>query len=108
MSAMDDVFGAMPHRPDHPDFWRLSEIVLGYDGGMGEADDKDDFFDATVGAVIDKDSLYYHALQRAMRVYNIKTRADMRNRAMDLAILTTIYTEGFCLGADFQKRGGHQ
>jgi hypothetical protein len=105
-SAMNDVFGHMPKRPDHPDFWRLSEILLGYDSGMDTATDKDEFWESAVAAVINPQSLMYTAMQRASRVFNITTVEDLRAHAKEVAIFTTVWCEGFLLGSDFQTRGG--
>lgn len=58
-----------PNRPDHPDFWRLSEIVMGMDAWLDVAkpENRQDVFQKIVTDVIDIRSVTYMADQRALR-----------------------------------------
>ena len=93
-------------RPDHPDFWRLSQQVLRRDGAAQEAKGKEtrdavwDRFMAEVG--IDTDSLMYMAAQRAMRVLGITTTDELVLHSRSLSALTVVYLEGFQMGAEYE------
>lgn len=108
MGAMEDVFGAMPNRPDHPDFWRLSELILGYTGSLNEAADKDEFWEKYVDGLVDRASLTYMSMQRAMQVLGIATVGEIVAHMDELSRLTTVYAEGFLMGAKFEQAGGKQ
>jgi len=66
MSAMNEFFGDVYGRPDHPDFWKLSEVLLSMDA---ETDTPGGFEKAVADANVDVASLTYVALQRARRAY---------------------------------------
>lgn len=66
--AMNEFFGDAPGRPDHPDFWKLSETVLGMDALTEETHG---FEDALAAIPVDAQSLVYVAQQRASRAVDI-------------------------------------
>lgn len=107
-SAMNEMFGERPNRPDHPDLWRLSEIALAIDAGMSEAEDKDAQWSSVVEKIIDQKSLIYHAMQRASRLFDVETVADLARHRTEVLMYTVVWCEGFLTGAQFQDRGGHQ
>lgn len=100
-----------PHRPDHPDFWRLSEILLQLDAYGSEPrvrtaqyvskrqkDPVTSLFEHT----IDPDTLVYVATQRAMLA---------RGRIGDLPMEQSVraaWIDGFMIGVRYQERGGHR
>lgn len=99
-----DFFGPNPNRPNHPDFWRLSEIILKLDGRMDAAapPDKQAVWDDNVARWIDDQaSLTYLAMHRSMRVLGISTSGQLQARADEVIRLTTIYMEAFQVGAEF-------
>lgn len=51
------------HRPDHPDFWSLSQIVMSLDGLVADGPSPVSVFGELFG--IDLDSLLYVAANRA-------------------------------------------
>ena len=53
-----------PGRPDHPDFWLLSQAVLDQDGQADAGQPVDDI----LARRIDPDSAVYMAMQRALRI----------------------------------------
>lgn len=61
---INDVFPGPSNRPQHPDFWALSDIILQNDGKTEDAG-----FDllAFINEMADSDSVVYMARQRAMR-----------------------------------------
>lgn len=61
--AVDPLF---PDRPDHPDFWALSEAVKQTDGYASQGLSPAQIFEA---ADINGDSVFYMAKQRAMRMH---------------------------------------
>lgn len=101
-SAMDDAFGARPDRPSHPDFWRLSSVVLDIDGQLQEATTqtaRNAALARIVAQYVDQDSLAYVALQRALRALMSTTATD----ASDIAKLAAVYLDGFITGCAYQK-----
>lgn len=89
-----------PKRPTHPDFWRISEVVLQNDG---EADEGNLPLGEIVKDTVDMESLTYFAMQRA----------GMSCQKMGLPeslqpVLGSVWLDAFLAGAKFQKRGGHQ
>lgn len=101
--AMDEVFGRRKHRPDHPDFWRLSEIVLGMDAGFDEPaseEDKERMWAERVDAVGDRASILYMATQRVMRVLGPpRTETHARHQAAYVAM----WVDAFVAGATFAR-----
>lgn len=101
---VNDIFGNMPARPNHPDFWRLSSIVLKYDTRIQAApddDSKEAVWRDNVVRWVDENSLVYMASQRAMRALGLETRGDIANN-LDLMIrCSTLYQEAFQFGAEF-------
>lgn len=81
---------AFPDRPNHPDFWKLSAIVLGLDAKA----ERGDSIETLVGPV-DWDSLVYMAEQRAARV----SPDPEIYRA-----LVSLFIDGFALGCKYGAR----
>jgi hypothetical protein len=105
---MSEMFGHNAMRPDHPDFWRLSEILLGLDAGMEEATSKDAYWEKSVEIHVDRPSMVYMAMQRALRALNVRSKADLATVQQQVATLATMWCEGFIVGAEFKERGGKQ
>jgi hypothetical protein len=84
-----DVFGDVPGRPDHPDFWLLSQQVLGLDATIENEPDIENI----IKKYVDTDSLAYTAKQRASRVIDAGLAPEGA-----LPLLAALYTEGFILG----------
>src|SRR4051812_38164089 len=80
-----------PDRPQHPDFWRLSEIILELDGKFSEEGMEN--FDDFVNGEVDLDSIMYMAMQRALRL-----------RGRNLGSISAIYVEAFLVGRRFERR----
>lgn len=94
-----------PDRPDHPDFWMLSQVVLDADAvaestpGLAGAGD-------LIEGIADGASVAYMAVQRATRhmdqehaAQNYPSRAQpFRRRTM----LAGVWADGFVAGAGFQ------
>jgi hypothetical protein len=106
MGATDDVFGRRPQRPEHPDFWRLSEIVLANDGRMDAAPrrEKERVWKETTGSVIDVPSITYMATQRAIKLLGPPTPANLAQHSA----VAALYIDAFVTGAMFEQRGGKQ
>lgn len=104
MSAMDDVFGKHNDRPDHPDFWRISEILLTNDGAIEAAVDKEREWLDRAGAVVDVESVAYMATQRANRLFGPPAPASA---ALHTAVAALVI-DAFVAGVMFEQRGGHQ
>lgn len=98
----DDQF---PDRPDHPDFWRLSDVVLQQDGALQEAVDKDAEYDRIIAEHVDLDSVMYLAQQRAQRVL-LEQGFGLNPDAV--AMVSAAYLTGVVAGIAFEKKGGHR
>lgn len=98
-----------PVRPDTPDFWHLSAIILDLDGAMDDAVTDDDrqrvWDDAVKAGGIDPNALSYMGMQRAFRVLGVRTQRDLRNQAVQRQVLamTTLYMEAFLVGVRFER-----
>jgi hypothetical protein len=96
--------GAPPNRPDHPDYWRISEIVLALDA-LVEAGTTVDAAAAVLQAgyqnAADLGSVTYTAIQRARHL------GGGRGPVL-LQALAAMWLEGFTVGMAFEQKGGHQ
>lgn len=93
---MNEFFGEHPNRPDHPDFWHLSEIVLEHDATSAETGG----IEAVLAECIDTDSVGYMAVQRAVRAAT--------SGEPTLLKLGACFIDGFALGVKFQQRYGKE
>ena len=91
----DDPRDRHPMRPDHPDFWRLSEIVLQIDA---QADVPGTNIDDLVKQSVDLPSATYMALQRAIQI-KTTTGTDAR-----LLPLSAAWLEGLVVGIRSEQR----
>lgn len=93
----DDRF---PDRPQHPDFWRISEVVLQHDGDAVEAGRS---MEEIVKDTVDLESLTYFAMQRA------GTYCQAMGLPKDFETLVgSVWMDAFMAGARYEERGGHQ
>lgn len=107
-SAMDDVFGQNSNRPDHPDYWRLSEIILGMDGAIEAAPDvetKDAVWHQRVRDVIDEESGVYASVNRSMLLVN-SLPFDIPDavRVQLTTSMAGLWMDAFVTGAQFVER----
>lgn len=110
MSDIGSLFGDFPGRPEHPDFWRLSEIILQLDGKFNEDDAA---VEDEVGMECDVATAFYMARQHAERMVENLERifGGPMHLEVESAIggsLMAIWFQAFIMGSRFQKRGGHQ
>jgi hypothetical protein len=89
-----------PERPTHPDFWRISEVVLQNDGG---ADEGRKTMEEMVSETVDLKSLSYFAMQRAGTFCQRLGLPESMVTA-----LASAWLDAFMAGAKYQERGGHQ
>lgn len=100
----NNLFGNFPLRPDHPDFWRISSILLKLDGRMEAAtteDEREKVWADNVARWVDGDTLNYSAMQRAFRPLGIRTQADLVKHQDRVILLNVMWQEGFQIGAEF-------
>jgi hypothetical protein len=91
-----------PNRPQHDDFWRMSEVWLSLDA------DSDGDHEALISSEVDPGSMRYMAVQRAMAAVQANTPPG---EDMDVDAISTIAAaiiDGFMAGVRFQQRGGHR
>ncbi len=110
MAGLEDVFGRNPHRPNHPDFWRMSEILLGNDGAMDEAPDemKESIWRDRVASVVDVQSVTYMAVQRALKLSGVNSnpfRQDTPQEVARKAQGAALFIDAFVAGVMFAQRG---
>jgi len=103
-------------RPDHPDFWKLSEIILAlkadteeFSNGKITQEEATRRWEAHYASVGDTDSIQYAAVQCGLQLAGIETGADwqavMANPANHNAFVKTIqaYFDGFIMGALLER-----
>lgn len=113
MSAMDEIFGANPNRPDHPDFWKLSEIILALKADMqenqGDLAAQEAAWRKHYEGVGDFDSIAYCARQAAIQIAGLEFGSDyqrvMRDPMGRAAFVGTVqaYFDGFIMGALLER-----
>lgn len=84
-----------PDRPTHEDFWRMSEVCLAHDA---EATESGGGLMAIVDRIVDEKSLMYLMKNRLATAFGTEPTPQMM----------ALYLDAFCLGADYQQRGGHR
>jgi len=103
----EDGYGPYPHpdprfpdRPDHPDFWKLSEIINHFDD---LADKGMDLMDVAILKGLDLKSLVYMAKQRALRALDTykDTEAYPEGSTNEETRVAASWLDGFMAGQDF-------
>lgn len=86
--------GDFPDRPDHRDFWKLSDVVLQHDGLT-----EDPGFDmrAHIATVLDPDSLQYMMEARVQRQLAQATHGP-------LITAQALWLDAFFIGVAFARR----
>lgn len=90
-------------RPDTPQFWMLSDILIEQDS-IAETEG----LAAAVENVIDLETLAYVAQQRAFRSLNIYTEAQAFTRQEEVAQLAAIWMDAFVTGAKYEHKLGRK
>jgi hypothetical protein len=117
--AMDAIFGKRSNRPDHPDFWRISEVFLANDGAIESQpndDAREEEWVKRTTAVVDIESVTYMAQQRALRAFGAPGAGSAFGLSPGKGGLTigqqatvaALVVDAFVAGAMYQQRGGHQ
>lgn len=101
--TISDLFGENQARPDHPDFWQLSQAVLGLDAamtdGLKQGQQVDEVIAQEASKVGDSHSITYMATQRAMRLHGVATLSDLRRNYDKVNASALMYLEGMIMGA---------
>lgn len=109
--SLHDLFGPNPTRPNHQDFWKLSEIILDLDSamedGVAQGRSVDDVIAEKASQVGDPYSICYAAVQRAMRSHQISTTGALKARLDDVARTALVYMEGVIVGARLTQERDH-
>jgi hypothetical protein len=102
-------------RPEHPDFWRLSEIILAlkadkeqHDRGEIDMAEFERRWRAHYESVGDFDSIAYSAMQCAFALHGIETGADWQRLVASggqMAYVQSVqaYFDGFIMGAKLER-----
>lgn len=94
-----------PERPQHPDFWKLSEIMLEADRAAfdGRLD-----LELVISEVVDIESVSYLSFQRGLRalieVYGEENLLQDAEQLVLLPAFGAMWLEGFTIGAKFATR----
>jgi hypothetical protein len=105
------------NRPRHPDLDRISEIVLNMKAMSSEASSPEEHetnWRKHVESFVDFDSIAWQAMNVAFDVFGIRTNEDLmilksnRQRFSYFIGSMQAFYDGFLLGAEFQKKGGHR
>lgn len=99
MSEFDQGIPGPPGRPDHPDFWKLCDVVLKHDAST--EDDTPESLDAVIAEFVDPEVLAYMAFQRTLRMC-MSSGADLPIMQL-LPMLGGSWVDGFVAGAAFQQ-----
>lgn len=105
MSDINDIFPGPPSRPDRPEFWQLSEIVLGQDTKA----DQEGGVAAVIEDVIPEAVLTYMAEQRTLHLFDSDPilsvmRGDWRVHFFLLMVAS--WHDAFCAGAQYERKYG--
>lgn len=98
---------ALGPRPDHPDFWRLSEILLQLNARATEDGRR---MIEEIGETVDFASVDYFARGRtnlAVNSFVADSGGKLTAREV-MALLEAAWLEAFLVGVRFQERGGKQ
>ena len=87
----------MTTRPNHDDFWLISQTLIDNDTAMDQAVDKPAAFNEVVTAIVDMDSVTYAAEQRVLRAFGSSLSTRQRLAA------TSLWMDAFVAGAGYQK-----
>lgn len=97
-------------RPDHPDFWTLSETVLKLKAQAKERPADQDLWKSNYEAIGDFDSIAYCAIQCGLDIMGIRNGADWtaltrdrRKHGKYIAIVQAFF-DGFVMGAALQRK----
>lgn len=86
-----------PDRPDHPDFWLISEALLDADAqadaGQGTKD--------ILGRMINAESVSYAAIQRAQLAV---ARSRISVKPSQIPVLAAMWLEGMMIGMQVQRK----
>jgi hypothetical protein len=97
--SLNDLFGPYPGRPDHPDFAKLSDIVLQQDG---RSYDEDFNYGEYLAQFIDPASIRHMARERSRRI------ADGLPKELTLedmvAAFGAVYLDAFMVGYMFHAK----
>lgn len=97
MTDLGDLFGSFPNRPNHPDFWVLSDVVLQQDG---VTEDKDFDFEAHLAKTVNPESLYYLANHRLGATGR---QLGIPHQTMLITGLG-VFIDAFLLGVNYQRK----
>lgn len=86
-----------PDRPQHPDYWRLSEVLHKMDGDSTEGGKP---ADEIIASFADPDSVAYAARQRSLMMQKMT--------GIPAEVLEVVWLDAFTAGVSFEKAGGHR
>lgn len=112
MSDLNDLFPGPPDRPDTPEFWQLSEIVLGFDSMVENCESDEQF----VGIVTRQNNGFptevvdYMAFNRtfpALQCFHPLALMSMGPENIH-AFMMAAWSDAFCAGMEYQRKYGKE
>jgi hypothetical protein len=99
------TYGAMAGRPDHEDFWKLSDIVVARDRTMDltPVSMREAVLTETIARYIDPDVLRGFAEQRAFALLGIRLGGRVTPRVDEAARYGAIYIDAFVQGCEYYE-----
>lgn len=87
-----------PNRPQSPDFWKISEILLWMDGNSSEGSEEDRaaFYQRCLSDVADPDAVMYAALERSKILFGDAPLPV-------LSVMAALWAEGVIVGAKLEE-----
>lgn len=97
----DDLLKGPPERPQHPDFMKLSEIVLRHDGPTSDPTAERLDLDAKLTEYIDPETLTYMAMQRSMM---FMAMVGITSTPQMVAAMSSVYLDAFLVGIEWERK----
>lgn len=91
-----------PDRPQSPDYWRISEVVMQQDGRATEGGEE---MPQVIADIVDERAVTYMAIDRARMV---QQGSGMRENPVLTQMFAALWVDAFTAGIRFEKAGGHR
>lgn len=104
---MSDVFPPNPGRPDVPEFWHLSEIVLRHDGKL-EDGGGDGILEALINEFAPVQVVAYMAAQRCALTLAKAGNPAVLPHSLVWSFMSGAWVDAFLAGAEYERKYGEK